>query len=428
MACRFTTCPSTSPSSSARSSSAHSSAWICTSATLAVGDNFDHFIRRVGHARTPTTVRFGSPFDYEQQTLLYLPRGLDAPSSPRHTAQVVDAALPVLQASGGRAFLLFTSHRALREARRSCCVAWVRRRRFRCWCRATRRAKSLLKRFREYGNAVLLGTSSFWEGVDVKGAALSVVVIDKLPFAAPDDPGAEGAAGGDRAARRQSVLRRADSAGRHRAEAGRRPADARSRRLRRRSCCAISACARVPTDGSSSTACRRCRAPSSSTTSSSFLLHEARAIGLSHRRDTRGDGLRHEAARYRYGDRALLGRVACRTSASIERASDTQRGHADLVLPMVAGGARRRPASHFAQLDGIAYGRGPGAFTGVRIAIGVVQGLAFGADLPTVGISDLAAVAQQVARPGDRVLVCMDARMNEVYWGMFRLRSCRPDW
>jgi tRNA threonylcarbamoyladenosine biosynthesis protein TsaB len=71
------------------------------------------------------------------------------------------------------------------------------------------------------------------------------------------------------------------------------------------------------------------------------------------------------------------------------------------------------------ELDGIAYGRGPGAFTGVRIAVGVVQGLAFGANLPTVGISNLAAVAQQVAREGDRILVCMDARMDQVYWSVF---------
>ena len=93
----------------------HTSAWICTSATLAVGDSFDHFMGRLG-MREATTVRFGSPFSYERQTLLYLPRGLDPPSSPRHTEQVIDAALPVLHAAGGRAFLLFTSHRALRDA------------------------------------------------------------------------------------------------------------------------------------------------------------------------------------------------------------------------------------------------------------------------------------------------------------------------
>lgn len=102
----------------------------------------------------------------------------------------------------------------------------------------------------------------------------------------------------------------------------------------------------------------------------------------------------------------------------IERASDQPRGHADLVLPMVEA-VLQEAALKLTELDGIAYGRGPGAFTGVRIAVGVVQGLAFGAGLQTVGISNLAAVAQQVARPGDRILVCMDARMEQVYWSSF---------
>jgi ATP-dependent DNA helicase DinG len=166
---------------------AHASAWVCTSATLAVGDSFDHFVRRIGmHA--PATVRFGSPFVYERQALLYLPRGLDAPSSPRHTAQVVDIALPVLQASGGRAFLLFTSHRALREAAGILLARLGPAPPFPILVQGDAPREVLLANFREHGNAVLLGTSSFWEGVDVKGTALSVVVIDKLPFAAPDDP------------------------------------------------------------------------------------------------------------------------------------------------------------------------------------------------------------------------------------------------
>jgi ATP-dependent DNA helicase DinG len=134
------------------------------------------------------TVRFGSPFRYEQQTLLYLPRGLDTPSSPRHTEQVIDAALPVLHAAGGRAFLLFTSHRALREAAEILLQRLGATLPFPVLVQGDGPRESLLSKFREYGNAVLLGTSSFWEGVDVKGAALSVVVIDKLPFAAPDDP------------------------------------------------------------------------------------------------------------------------------------------------------------------------------------------------------------------------------------------------
>lgn len=102
----------------------------------------------------------------------------------------------------------------------------------------------------------------------------------------------------------------------------------------------------------------------------------------------------------------------------IDRSEETPRGHADLILPMVDA-VLKEAGLRLQDLDGLAYGRGPGAFTGVRIAVGVAQGLAFGAQLPTVGISDLAAVAQQVASPGDRVLVCMDARMGEVYWAQF---------
>ena len=103
---------------------------------------------------------------------------------------------------------------------------------------------------------------------------------------------------------------------------------------------------------------------------------------------------------------------------SFERCTDTSRGHADLVLPMVAE-VLAEAGIAVRELTGIAFGRGPGGFTGVRIGVSVAQGLALGADLPVVGISNLAAVAQQVARPGDQVLVCMDARMEEVYCGHF---------
>jgi ATP-dependent DNA helicase DinG len=166
---------------------AQSCAWVLTSATLAVGEDFSHYKRRSGLARA-RSIRFESPFDFANQALLYLPKGLGDPGAPGHTRAVVRAALPVLEASGGRAFLLFTSHRALREAAEELLVEWGNEPPVPVLVQGDGSRDHLLRRFREAGNAVLLGTGSFWEGVDVKGSALSVVIIDKLPFAAPDDP------------------------------------------------------------------------------------------------------------------------------------------------------------------------------------------------------------------------------------------------
>jgi ATP-dependent DNA helicase DinG len=166
---------------------AQPSAWILTSATLAVGDDFSHYKRRSGLAHAQS-VRYESPFDFANQALLYLPKGLGDPGAPGHTAGVIRAVLPVLEASGGRAFLLFTSHRALREGAEQLRLAWGDTPPVPVLVQGDGSRDQLLRRFREAGNAVLLGTGSFWEGVDVKGSALSVVVIDKLPFAAPDDP------------------------------------------------------------------------------------------------------------------------------------------------------------------------------------------------------------------------------------------------
>ncbi|MGD9843176.1 MAG: ATP-dependent DNA helicase [Steroidobacteraceae bacterium] len=162
-------------------------AWIFTSATLAVGTDLKHFAARIGMPDIDTQL-LGSPFNYQRQALLYLPRGLDMPSSPQHTQQVLDAALPVIAASGGRAFLLFTSYRALREAAERLRALWGTAAPYPLLVQGEAPRDLLLKQFREYGNAVLLGTGSFWEGVDVKGHALCVVVIDKLPFAVPDEP------------------------------------------------------------------------------------------------------------------------------------------------------------------------------------------------------------------------------------------------
>ena len=166
---------------------AQSCAWILTSATLAVGDDFSHFKRRSGLA-SASTVRFESPFDFPNQALLYLPKGLGEPGAPGHTRDVIKLTLPLLEASGGRAFLLFTSHRALREAAEELYRHWGSNPPYPVLIQGGASRDQLLRTFRETGNAVLLGTGSFWEGVDVKGPALSVVVIDKLPFAMPDDP------------------------------------------------------------------------------------------------------------------------------------------------------------------------------------------------------------------------------------------------
>jgi ATP-dependent DNA helicase DinG len=157
-------------------------AWIFTSATLAVGGGFQHIGRKLG-LFDPETLLEPSPFDWPRQALCYLPRNLPEPNTRDFGAAMLDVVRPVLEASGGRAFLLFASHRALREA-----AASLRGGPWPLFVQGEAPKAELLRRFRESGNGVLLGSASFREGVDVAGDALSVVVVDKLPFAAPDDP------------------------------------------------------------------------------------------------------------------------------------------------------------------------------------------------------------------------------------------------
>jgi ATP-dependent DNA helicase DinG len=158
-------------------------AWIFTSATLAVGPSFEHFAARLG-LTDYAALRLDSPFDFVHNALLYHPPELPDPASSHYTTALLEAILPVLNASQGRAFLLFTSYRALREAE-----AWLAGRLpYPLLVQGAFPKAALLKQFRELGNAVLLGTASFWEGVDVRGEALSCVIIDRLPFAAPNDP------------------------------------------------------------------------------------------------------------------------------------------------------------------------------------------------------------------------------------------------
>jgi ATP-dependent DNA helicase DinG len=162
--------------------------WIFTSATLSVRGDFTHYAAQMGLS-SRRSMTLPSPFDYPQQGLLYVPRNMPQPSSPQFTDAVFDAALPAIEASGGGVFMLCTTLRAvnkiadrLRETIES-----------RGWntpllVQGDASRTELLERFRAYGNAILVGSQSFWEGVDVRGDALSLVVIDKLPFAPPDDP------------------------------------------------------------------------------------------------------------------------------------------------------------------------------------------------------------------------------------------------
>lgn len=161
----------------------HPAAWIFTSATLSVGESFEHFQRRLG-LNGVTTHRWDSPFDYAHQALWFVPRGMPNPSNRTYTESVCELVLELIDASKGRTFLLFTSHRALQAAAEYLQDPIG----FPMLVQGSAPRGELLERFRELGNAVLLGTSSFWEGVDVRGSALSCVIIDKLPFAAPGDP------------------------------------------------------------------------------------------------------------------------------------------------------------------------------------------------------------------------------------------------
>jgi ATP-dependent DNA helicase DinG len=163
-------------------------AWIFTSATLAVGGDFSHYRGQMGLSDAQAQA-WESPFDFAANALLYVPKGMPEPNTPDYTRAVVAAALPAIEASGGRAFLLFTSLRAMREGYDLLRDAFARRgHEFPLLMQGEGSRTELLERFRRLGNAVLIGSQSFWEGVDVRGEALSLVVIDKLPFASPDDP------------------------------------------------------------------------------------------------------------------------------------------------------------------------------------------------------------------------------------------------
>ncbi|MBW4050749.1 MAG: ATP-dependent DNA helicase [Proteobacteria bacterium] len=166
---------------------AHPCAWVFTSATVSLGEDFTPFTGRLG-LEGCATLKIDSPFDYPRQSLLYLPPGMPLPASPQFLPAVMDVALELIEASRGGAFVLFTSHRALAGAAALWRQQPSRTAGYRLLVQGEGPRERLLREFREDGSAVLLGTTSFWEGVDVKGRALRLVVIEKLPFASPDDP------------------------------------------------------------------------------------------------------------------------------------------------------------------------------------------------------------------------------------------------
>jgi ATP-dependent DNA helicase DinG len=161
-------------------------AWVFTSATLAVGEDFSHFATRIGLPEA-RTVHIDSPFDYRAQARIFLPPHMPQPQDAAFAGRFIEACAPLLEASGGRAFLLYTSYRGLADGVRALHARFPHPP-FPVLVQGEAPREALLNRFRDLGNAVLLATGSFWEGVDVKGEALSIVAIDKLPFAAPDDP------------------------------------------------------------------------------------------------------------------------------------------------------------------------------------------------------------------------------------------------
>lgn len=158
-------------------------AWVFTSATLAIGDDLGHYCRQLG-LEDVITRRWESPFDFQSNALLYIPEELPEPNHPDFINRFMDCAVPVLEASNGHAFVLVTSYRALNILAEQL----PGRIDFPLLVQGQSPRAQLLQQFRETPNAVLLGTGSFWEGVDVQGEHLSCVIIDKLPFAAPDDP------------------------------------------------------------------------------------------------------------------------------------------------------------------------------------------------------------------------------------------------
>lgn len=162
----------------------YADSWIFTSATLTVDKSFEYFTEQLGLPNTISTLQVNSPFDYQNQSRMHILQGLPDPRNAQFTQQFAAACLPILQACQGRAFLLFTSFKALYEA----ADFFAENGDFNLFVQGDLPKSQLIDSFLKADNALLLGTISFWEGVDVQGEALSCVMIDKIPFISPEDP------------------------------------------------------------------------------------------------------------------------------------------------------------------------------------------------------------------------------------------------
>lgn len=169
----------------------YQAAWVFTSATLSIKQSFEHYMQQMGIEETDTLL-LESPFDFANNAKLFLPKDLPLPNDASHTEKLVATVFPFIELLNGKTFFLFTSFRALHKAASLLMNDYFIERNYHLYIQGEAPRIELIKKFKQAVHqdkgAILLATSGFWEGVDIKGEALQLVVIDKLPFASPDDP------------------------------------------------------------------------------------------------------------------------------------------------------------------------------------------------------------------------------------------------